>query len=35
VKELGPFFAAGVAVLVIITVWPQTVLWLPGVLLAP
>ncbi|WP_375460357.1 TRAP transporter large permease [uncultured Enterovirga sp.] len=35
VKELGPFFAAGVAVLLIITAWPDTVLWLPRVLLGP
>ncbi|MDB5592356.1 TRAP transporter large permease [Enterovirga sp.] len=35
VKELGPFFAAGVAVLVIITALPETVLWLPRLLLTP
>lgn len=34
VKELWPFFGAGLVVLVIITVFPQTVLWLPNLLLA-
>ncbi|TDR88157.1 TRAP transporter large permease [Enterovirga rhinocerotis] len=35
VKEIWPFFGAGLAVLFIITVFPQTVLWLPNLLLAP
>ncbi len=35
VKELWPFFGAGCLVLVIITVFPQTVLWLPNLLLSP
>lgn len=35
VKELWPFFGAGCFVLVIITVFPQTVLWLPNLLLSP
>ena len=34
VKELWPFFGAGVVVLVIITIFPATVLWLPKLLLA-
>jgi C4-dicarboxylate transporter DctM subunit len=34
VKELWPFFGAGLVVLVIITVFPATVLWLPKLLLA-
>ncbi|MGE8941410.1 TRAP transporter large permease [Leptospira interrogans] len=33
VRELGPFFLAGVIVLFIITVFPATVLWLPQLLL--
>ncbi len=33
-KELTPFLIAGVVVLVVITVFPSTVLWLPKVLLA-
>jgi tripartite ATP-independent transporter DctM subunit len=32
VRELWPFFFVGVAVLVIITVFPETVLWLPRML---
>jgi tripartite ATP-independent transporter DctM subunit len=35
VKELTPFFIAGLVVLAIITIFPSTVLWLPSVLLAP
>jgi len=33
VKELWPFFIAGCLVLVIITIFPSTVLWLPQLLL--
>ena len=33
VRELWPFFLAGCLVLVLITVFPQTVLWLPNLLL--
>jgi TRAP-type transport system large permease protein len=33
VRELTPFFVAGVVVLLLITVFPQTVLWLPQQLL--
>lgn len=33
IKELGPFFLAGLIVLFIITVFPATVLWLPQLLL--
>jgi C4-dicarboxylate transporter DctM subunit len=33
IKELGPFFVAGLIVLFIITVFPATVLWLPQLLL--
>lgn len=33
VRELMPFFVAGVVVLLLITVLPQTVLWLPQLLL--
>lgn len=33
VRELTPFFVAGVVVLLLITVFPQTVLWLPQLLL--
>jgi tripartite ATP-independent transporter DctM subunit len=33
VRELMPFFTAGVVVLLLITVFPQTVLWLPQILL--
>ncbi|MBN8939044.1 MAG: TRAP transporter large permease [Rhizobiales bacterium] len=32
-RELGPFLGAGLVVLVLITVFPATVLWLPKVLL--
>ncbi len=32
-RELGPFLLAGIAVLVIISVFPATVLWLPRVLI--
>ena len=35
VRELAPFFGAGLAVLVIITAFPSTVLWLPQLLLSP
>lgn len=34
VRELTPFFLAGLAVLIIITAFPSTVLWLPNLLLS-
>jgi TRAP-type C4-dicarboxylate transport system permease large subunit len=33
VREVMPFFYAGVVVLVLITIFPQTVLWLPQLML--
>ena len=32
IRELGPFLGAGVAVLIIISLFPATVLWLPKLL---